>query len=70
MSGSKPKGKAPAPPDTDRIAERNPGVDVGQLKEAQDLLKELRTQGVSGPEYDISSPYENRPLRGRDPTSS
>jgi hypothetical protein len=50
-------------PDVDEVAERNPAVDVDKLREAQQLIEELRERGVIGPSYDIASPYERRPVR-------
>lgn len=64
MSGSKDKSPAPPViPDPGEVAERNPAVDIKQLREADRLLDELSKHGVTRPEYDIASPYERRPLR-------
>lgn len=50
-------------PTVEEAAKDNPQVDVGQLREAQELMKELRREGVGGPSYGIVSPYERRPTR-------
>ena len=50
-------------PAVEELAKTNPQVDVGQLREVQELMKELRREGVSGAEYGIVSPYERRPSR-------
>jgi hypothetical protein len=50
-------------PDIEELAENNPAVDPAQVREAQELLRELRREGVPGPSYDIVSPYERRPVR-------
>ncbi len=52
-------------PDIEETAESNPKIDVGQIREAQALLRELREQGLSRPEYGIVSPYERRPAHVR-----
>jgi hypothetical protein len=66
MSGSDRKEQAPRPPDpAEKMAEVNRNVDVGQVREAQALLEELRRQGLARPEYEIASPYERRPVRLR-----
>lgn len=65
MSGSDRKEKSPAQPDAETIAEGNTKIDIGQVREAQALLEELRRQGLVRPEYEIASPYERRPLRSR-----
>jgi hypothetical protein len=62
MSGSDTEN-ARRIPSVEEIAKNNPEVDVGQLRKAQELLKELRREGVDGPEYGIVSPYERRPSR-------
>ena len=46
----------------DELIERNPKVDGKQLREAQELLGELRRSGVGRPSYEIESPYERRPV--------
>ena len=58
MSGTKKKPL----PDLDTLIEDNPGVDGRQIREAQELLEELRREGVGGPSYGIVSPYERRPF--------
>jgi len=52
----------------DRLIEDNPEVNPEQLREAQELLKKLRREGVERPSYDIRAPYERRPVtRHRSP---
>jgi hypothetical protein len=65
MSDTAPP-KTPPDHDVDKLVKENPGVDAAQVREAQKLLEELRREGVSGPSYGISSPYERRPVRKRD----
>jgi hypothetical protein len=48
--------------DAAKIAETNPKVDLAEVRRAEELLKELRKQGVSKSEYDVVSPYDRRPL--------
>jgi hypothetical protein len=43
--------------DVDEAVARNPNVDVDQLREAQELIGELREKGVAPPRYAIGSPY-------------
>lgn len=50
---------------TEELAKGNPQVDVDQLREAQDLLEELRRAGVSPQQYGINSPYQRKPARTR-----
>ena len=56
-------------PTVEELAESNPQVDVGQLREAQELVRELRREGVGGAEYGIVSPYERRPTRQPEATA-
>jgi hypothetical protein len=49
-------------PDAEELIKRNPKVDGDQLREAQELLEELRRGGVGRPSYGIDSPYERRPV--------
>jgi hypothetical protein len=51
------------PHDLDELAEKNPAADGAQIREAQELLRELRRDGVTRPSYNIQSPYERRPVR-------
>lgn len=51
------------PHDVDEMVKNNPQVDGGQIREAQELIEELRREGVQKPSYGIESPYERRPLR-------
>lgn len=46
--------------DVEKLIEKNEKVNGDQVREAQDLLRELRRDGVGGPSYDIVSPYERR----------
>lgn len=61
-SDSEPNTHTPIP-SVDEAAAANPKVDVETVREARELLEELRKQGFSRPGYDIASPYERRPLR-------
>lgn len=61
-SVSEPREDKPVPT-IDEAAAVNPRVDVETVREAQELLEELKEQGISRPGYDIASPYERRPLR-------
>jgi hypothetical protein len=45
------------------IANANPGVDAGQMKEAGALLGKLEREGVERRRYAISSPYDRTGLR-------
>lgn len=45
------------------VIKKNPQVDGGKVREAQEAIEELRREGVLGPTYGITSPYERRPLR-------
>ena len=50
------------PDPVDEIIKNNPHVDPEQLREAQELIKGLRSGGATGASYEILSPYERRPL--------
>lgn len=50
-------------PAVEALAKTNPQVDVGQLREAPELVKELRREGVGGAGSGIVSPYGRRPSR-------
>jgi hypothetical protein len=49
-------------PDLDEAAKNNPKVDGDQIREAQELLREIRRDGGGGPTYNIDSPYERGPV--------
>ena len=51
--------------DIDAVAARNPKVDAGEIRAAQDLMAQLRSEGLERPSYAIASPYEHRPLHRR-----
>lgn len=61
MSGIDPVADRPIP-DAEDLIKRNPKVDGDKLREAQELLEELRRGGVGRSSYDIDSPYERRPI--------
>lgn len=61
-SVSEPRGDKRVPT-IDDAAATNPRVDVETVREAQELLAELRKQGITRPGYEIASPYERRRLR-------
>jgi hypothetical protein len=65
MSDSEHHERTRRIPDAEHAAKTNPKVDVEKVREAQVLLEELRKAGVSRQEYEISSPYERKPLRAR-----
>ena len=46
-------------PDLDKTARENPDVDPEQVKEAQELVEELRKEGFGKREYDLASPFES-----------
>jgi hypothetical protein len=50
-------------PRVEDLIKKNPKVDGGKVREAQEAIEELRRGGVLGPTYGITSPYERRPLR-------
>jgi len=54
----------PAGGGVDEAIARSPKVDGDQLREARELLNELRKRGVSPATYEISSPYQ-KPSRDR-----
>ncbi len=62
MLGPEPESEQFSAPDLEKIAEKNQRVDVEKVRRAQVLLEELRQAGVSPRSYDISSPYERRPM--------
>jgi hypothetical protein len=62
MSATK-KAKDEASTNLDDLLEKNPRVDGAQVREARELLKELREGGVGAPSYGIVSPYERRSVR-------
>lgn len=63
MSGSK-AGDRPAGVDVDEAVARNPRVDGDKLREAQEVLRELRRSGIAPTTYEIASPYQ-KPSRDR-----
>lgn len=63
MSDSHSKTGKRQLPDLDDVVRRNPDVDVDDLRDAWNILDQLRREGVSGPTYRIVSPYERRPKR-------
>lgn len=62
MSATKKTGIRRDPLDVERLLKQNPNVDVDKLREAQEVLRDLRRGGVSGPRYQIDSPYERGPI--------
>ena len=50
----------------EELMEKNPGVDGAQMREAQELLAELRRGGVAAPSYGLVSPYERRAFQKSD----
>lgn len=62
MSVSEAKEDSNKGLDIDELVEANPNVDAAKLREAFDFLARLRREGLSGPEYEIASPRERRPL--------
>lgn len=50
----------------DDLAKKNPKVNVKQLREANELLEELRKGGLRKRQYEIETPYESRPRRVKD----
>ena len=44
------------------IAEKNPNVDMCQLEEALQILKELNIEGIERSEYSLISPYSRSAL--------
>lgn len=51
--------------DVEKQAKRNPKVNVRQVREAQEMLEELRKAGIGKPQYEIEPPYGSRPPRVR-----
>lgn len=50
--------------DLERIAAANRSVDLGQLREVQDMLAALSRGGVeTGTSYELASPYDRRAVR-------
>lgn len=39
------------------VAARNPNVDVNDVADAMELIRELRRMGISGADYNLSSPH-------------
>jgi hypothetical protein len=62
MSESRAHPKPPHVPDAEELVKSNPHVDAAQVREAQELIGELRHEGVVGPTYRIDSPYDRRPM--------
>jgi hypothetical protein len=63
MSDTRRSADIPRIPDVEELAEGNPKVDVRQIREAYEMLKRLREEGVPGPRYGIASPHQGRKLR-------
>jgi hypothetical protein len=61
MSGTESVTGNPVP-GADELIKNNPKVDGAKVREAQELLEELRRGGVGRPSYGIDSPYERRPV--------
>jgi hypothetical protein len=53
-------------PDIENVIESNPQVDLAKVKEALDLMAELRRYGVKPATYKLGSPYERPRTRPRD----
>ena len=55
--------------DVEKLAKQNPAVDLKELRRAEEALRLLREQGISGPAFEIVQPYDRRPARkhGRNP---
>lgn len=47
----------------DEHVKQNPRVDAAKLREAQELMAELRKHGLKAPGYRLVSPYESRTLQ-------
>lgn len=52
----------PPLPTVEDAATSSPAVDVEKLRQAQQLLEALRRVGLPPRGYEITSPYERRPL--------
>lgn len=49
-------------PDYEDLIKKNPKVDGEQFREAQELLKEARDEGLAKPAYGIGSSHDRSPL--------
>lgn len=46
--------------DLQKIARTNPNVDLDKVREARELLRILRSYGISGREYTLSPPFQRQ----------
>jgi hypothetical protein len=50
--------------DAETVARNNLNVDVRQIRQAQELLDELRRQGLAKPQYNLGPPYVSNRAHG------
>ncbi len=62
MSATRRTGTKRDPLNVEELIKRNPNVDADKVREAQEVLRALRRGGVSGPTYEIDSPYQRGPI--------
>ncbi len=46
--------------DVQKLAQRNPNVDVRKVREVREMLRILREQGVSEKGYELTPPFRRR----------
>lgn len=48
--------------DLNKIAKKNPSVDLEQVRQADKLLEQLETEGLTPHSYSLLSPFDRRTL--------